>query len=72
MTFNKGDYQRLHAAFLRGNIEHSGIVSGRQQLYSAGEQIRRLHRMAITLSPEQIRNTFEFLSNWGESAERTR
>lgn len=64
-SFNMGDFNRLHSEFLRSGKSHSGIIVSRQQHYSVGEVMRRLLRIAGTLSQEEMKNRIEFLSAWG-------
>jgi len=63
--FNVRDFYRLHSEFLEQGKSHAGIILAKQQLYSVGEQMRRLLRLIATRSPEEIRNQVEFLSNCG-------
>jgi hypothetical protein len=63
--FNVGDYQRLHTEFLAQGRSHAGIVLAKQQVYSVGEQMRRLLRLVGAKSAEEMRNGIEFLSDWG-------
>ena len=46
VTFNARDFARLHGDWLRAGRSHAGIVVVPQQLYSTGEIVRRLLRMA--------------------------
>lgn len=62
-SFNRGDFYRLHTAWVRENRPHTGIILSRQDL-SVGEQMRRLLRLINTLTAEEIRNRIEFLSGW--------
>jgi hypothetical protein len=62
-SFNRGHFYRLHGDWLRAGRNHAGIILARQDL-SVGEQMRRLLRLANTLSAEQMRNRLEFLSAW--------
>jgi hypothetical protein len=64
-SFNTGDYQGLHRAYLTQGMSHSGIILARQQRYSVGEQMRRLLRLIHTVSAEEMRDRIEFLSAWG-------
>ncbi|MBI2767472.1 MAG: DUF5615 family PIN-like protein [Chloroflexi bacterium] len=66
VTFNRADFLRLHAAFLRSAETHGGIVIGIQQSLGIGETIRRLERLARTLDGRDIANRVEFLSDWGD------
>jgi len=62
--FNVGDYQQLHTEFLTQGRSHAGIVLAKQQVYSVGEQMRRLLRIVAVKSAEEMRNQVEFLSGW--------
>jgi hypothetical protein len=64
-TFNVGDFHRLHEAWLEEGRIHSGLVLVPQQVYSIGEQMRRLLRLNRVRSPAEMRNRVEFLSSWG-------
>ena len=64
-SYNVRDYYRLHTAFLREGKAHAGIILGRQQYYSVGEQMRRLLKLIATISAEEMQNRVEFLSAWG-------
>lgn len=64
-SFNTGDYQALHTAYLMQGTAHAGIILARQQRYSVGEQMRRLLRLIHTVSAEEMRDRVEFLSAWG-------
>ena len=66
--FNRRDFSRIHAEWMQQGLSHEGIVLAMQQEYSVGEQMRRLLRLANTLSAEQMRNRLEFLSTWGSRA----
>jgi hypothetical protein len=63
--FNVGDYQQLHTQFLTQGRSHAGIVLAKQQVYSVGEQMRRLLRIVGAKSAEEMRDQIEFLSDWG-------
>ena len=62
-SFNRGDFYRLHARWLRGGRAHCGIILSRQDL-SVGEQMRRLLRLIKRLTPDEMQHRIEFLSNW--------
>ena len=63
-SFNMGDFCRLHARWLAEKRSHSGIVVARQQVYSVGEQMRRLLKLFAARSPQEMRDRLEFLSDW--------
>jgi hypothetical protein len=63
-SFNRGDFCRIHSAWMRAGESHAGIILAVQQRYSVGEQMRRLLRLIDTLTAEEMRNRIEFLSAW--------
>ena len=64
-SFNVGDFCRLHGEYLAQGKSHAGIIVSPQQKFSAGEQMRRLLRIAANKSSEQMCNNIEFLGHWG-------
>lgn len=66
-TFNLVDFVVLHQQWLTEGRTHAGIIVGRQrQRYKVGEQIRRLLKMSLRLSREEMRDRLEYLTSWGE------
>src|SRR5262249_326383 len=59
-SFNVADYYRLHMEFLSNGRDHAGIILAQQQRYSAGEQLRRLLRIAAIRSAEDMRMESSF------------
>lgn len=64
-SFNVNDFMALHVSYLSAAKDHAGIVLAQQQRYAVGEQMRRLLRLLEMKPAEAMRNTVEFLSNWG-------
>jgi hypothetical protein len=64
-TFNVSDFYRLHALWISGGREHSGMILAPQQQFSVGEQLRRVLRFRTAATAEMMRNQVDFLSNWG-------
>lgn len=64
-SFNIGDFFHLHSAVLAQGKSHAGIILAQQQLYSIGEQMRRLLKLIATRSAEEMIDQVEFLSAWG-------
>ncbi|MGE0600975.1 MAG: DUF5615 family PIN-like protein [Dehalococcoidia bacterium] len=64
-TRNVRDFRRLSAAYLREGRPHFGIIYWPAH-YSIGEQLRRLINLWSARTLEQMINTEEYLSNWGE------
>lgn len=63
-TFNVGDFWALHGEYLAGGRRHAGIILMPQQRYGLGELLRRLLRLATSLTPEAMVDRAEFLSAW--------
>ena len=63
-SFNVGHFLALHRQFLVGHEEHAGIILALQQRYSIGEQMRRLMKIVVAKSTEDMKNQLEFLSDW--------
>ena len=62
-SFNRGDFYKIHTAWLKQDRSHEGIILSRQDL-SVGEQMRRLLRLINMLTAEEMVNRVEFLSRW--------
>jgi hypothetical protein len=66
-SFNIKDYVVLHSNWLAHGQEHAGLILANQRFhYSVGEQMRRLSRIVLTLSTEEMKNRLEYLSSWNE------
>jgi hypothetical protein len=63
-THNAGDFLRLHARYMRGGQHHAGIIVAYQGQFGIGESIRRLTRLATTLSAADMVDRVVFLSDW--------
>jgi hypothetical protein len=63
-SFNIPDFRKLHAKWIAEGRPHAGIIVAQQQRYSVKEQIRRLVRLANSLTAEDIEKREEFLSAW--------
>jgi len=62
VTFNVGDFARLHHERLASGGAHAGIVVSAQR--PIGDVLRRLLHLAQTLTAREMRNRLEYLSNW--------
>lgn len=62
---NVGDFYRLHGEYLASQRSHSGIILAHRNKYPVGEQIRRLLKLTMTLSAEEMKDRLEFLNSWG-------
>ena len=63
-TYNVKDFVELHREFIIEGKEHYGIIVSRQR--PIGAALKRLLSLMNTLSAEDMRNRFEFLSDWKE------
>ena len=64
-SFNVRDFYRIHTNLVEKGQPHAGIILGFQS-YSIGEQMRRLLRIMVSKSAEEMENQLEFLSAWEE------
>ena len=64
-TFNIKHFTVLHSSFIERGQSHAGIIVAQKDLYSVGEQMRRLARLVNTLSAEEMQDRLEYLSAWG-------
>lgn len=62
ISFNVGDFIRLHGEWLRTGRHHAGLVVSVQR--PLGETMRRLLNLAVALSAEEMCDRLEFLTNW--------
>jgi hypothetical protein len=63
-SYNIGDFSQLHTIYLTEGKNHAGIIVAPQQRYGIGGELRRLLTLIAALSAEDMRNRFEFLSQW--------
>lgn len=61
-TFNRGDFARLHKAYLRKGRQHAGIILSNQ--LETGVIVRRLLKLLSAKSAADMQNWLEFLGNW--------
>ncbi|MBE0427899.1 MAG: hypothetical protein IBX72_14795 [Nitrospirae bacterium] len=61
-THNKKDFILLHNEYSLNKKEHSGIILSDQ--LPTGILLRRFMKLWFTISAEDMKNRFEFLSNW--------
>ena len=64
LTFNRGDYAKLHKRYAERGWEHYGIIVSEQ--YPIGDVLRRVVNLLASLSAEDICNQLEYLSQWRE------
>ena len=61
-SFNRGDFFHLHTQWLTVGEHHTGIIVSDH--LATGFIIRRLLRLIDAKPASEMRNWFEFLSNW--------
>ena len=61
-THNKKDFILLYTEYLQNKREHSGVILSDQ--LPIGVLLRRFMKLWFTISAEDMKNRFEFLSNW--------
>ena len=64
MTFNRGDFARLHAEYLAAGRQHPGIVVSEQA--GIGPVVRALARLLSTTDVAQLANRLSWLSAHAE------
>jgi uncharacterized protein with PIN domain len=64
-TYNVADYYHLHTEYVTQGKSHAGMILAHQRRYTIGEQIRRILKLMIALSAEDMQSRAEYLSAWG-------
>ena len=62
VTFNVAHFAALHAAWLKHDRHHAGIVVSSQR--SLGDVLRRLINMANSLDADRWKDRLEYLGDW--------
>lgn len=62
VTFNRGDFVKLHIDYLERGQSHAGIVVSDQ--LPVGVLLRRLLKLLDARNADEMQNWLEFLSNW--------
>lgn len=62
---NIRDFRRLHVELSTTGTVHAGLILAVAG-FSVGERLRRVVRIFDRLSAEEIANTEQFLSRWGD------
>ncbi len=65
VSFNVGDFMRLHSQYMRSSLHHGGTILAPQQRFGVGELLRRLRRVAVSRQPHEMTDRVEFLNDWG-------
>lgn len=64
VSFNVGDFYRLHTACMSKGEQHSGIVLVQQRRRGVGEYLQGLLRLTAARSAEEMLNQVVFLNSW--------
>jgi len=62
VTFNVGDFARLHHIWMNQGHHHSGLIVSQQR--PVGDLLRRLQNIGNSLSDERMLDRLEYLSRW--------
>src|SRR4051794_11440085 len=62
LTFNAGDFARLHDEWMRQGSHHAGLIVSRQR--PLGDLLRRLLQLGRSLVADEMRDRLEYLGNW--------
>lgn len=63
VTYNQGDFARLHAQYSQTGRRHAGIIVASREI-GLGETLRRLLRLLDSISAEEIRGQIKWLSEY--------
>lgn len=63
-TFNIKHFLPLHTQYMNTEMHHAGMILVKQQEYSLGEMMRRILKLRVALSAEDMQDRAEFLSSW--------
>ena len=61
-TFNVADFQKIHNEFLKGGIDHWGIILSKQ--LPIGKIVRALLKLLSSVTTEKVKNNIVWLSDW--------
>ncbi|PIY36719.1 MAG: hypothetical protein COZ06_34980 [Armatimonadetes bacterium CG_4_10_14_3_um_filter_66_18] len=62
LTFNVGDFCRLHTEYIRTGREYCGVIVSDQ--VPIGEVVKRCVRLLSTLTADELRGDTQFLGSW--------
>src|SRR4051794_35690905 len=62
LTFNVGDFARLHHQWMSQGLHHAGLIVSQQR--PLGDLLRRLLHLARTLGADDMQDRLEYLANW--------
>ena len=63
VTYNQGDFARLHAQYSQAGRRHAGIIIASREI-GLGETLRRLLRLLDSVSSEEMRGQMKWLSEY--------
>jgi hypothetical protein len=63
-TANRGDFARIHKAWMEEGRAHAGIITRSHQAMKIGDQVRALRRICAAFDPATAVNLFEYLEAW--------
>jgi uncharacterized protein with PIN domain len=59
LTFNRGDFARLHEQWMAAGKNHNGIITGKQLTLS--ETIHKVNKLLFSRKPDEIKNQLVWL-----------
>lgn len=62
ITFNVGHFAALHEQWLAAGRHHQGVIVSNQR--PIGDLLRRVLRLALTLTGDEMIDRLEYLNNW--------
>lgn len=62
ITFNVGDFARLHHDWINRGLHHHGLIVSQQR--PLGDVLRRLIQLGRTLGSDDMVDRLEYLGNW--------
>jgi hypothetical protein len=62
LTYDRGDFPRLHYERMKLGVEHNGILIGVN--LDPHQTLRGLLRLLSEVTAEELKNRLEYLSNW--------
>jgi predicted nuclease of predicted toxin-antitoxin system len=61
-TFNVADFQKIHHEFLKGGMEHKGIILSKQ--LPIGIIVKALLKLLSRVTTAKVKNNIIWLSDW--------
>jgi hypothetical protein len=63
VTYNQGDFCRLHVEYVRANKQHAGIIVASRKV-GLGETLRRILSLLDSVDADDMRNQIKWLSEY--------